>query len=536
MGTIYYNGRVYLGQGRFAEAFSVQDSIFTFIGTSSEALSLKKEDDNAVDLEGRFVCAGFNDSHMHLLNYGQVLSQAPLYLHTSSLEDMLSCLKDHLEKHPPKGQAWLRGRGWNQDYFEDTDRMPTRRDLDKVCDKIPIMITRACGHCCVLNSKALEKANITAETRSPEGGSIGMENGVPDGRLFDNAMDLLLGAMPDPDTEELKDMIRRACRELNKYGVTSSQTDDYCVFRKIPEETVNEAYRQLESAGELTVRVYEQCNFTDPKRLKRFIETGNVTGKGTDMFRIGPLKLLGDGALGSRTAHLSRPYRGGAENGFSLFKPEEMKELVSIANKYGMQVAVHAIGDACLDTVLDSIESALEEHPGEDHRHGIVHCQVTRRDQLERIARLKLHVYAQSIFLDYDNHIAEKLIPEELYETSYSWKTLMDMGVSVSNGSDCPVELPDVMKGIECAVTRRSMDGTGPYLEHEAFSVGEAIDSFTIRSAEASFEETKKGRIAKGFIADFVILGEDPFVIEPSRLHSIPVLETYIGGRRVFGR
>jgi predicted amidohydrolase YtcJ len=112
----------------------------------------------------------------------------------------------------------------------------------------------------------------------------------------------------------------------------------------------------------------------------------------------------------------------------------------------------------------------------------------------------------------------------------------MDMGVSVSNGSDCPVELPDVMKGIECAVTRRSMDGTGPYLEHEAFSVGEAIDSFTIRSAEASFEETKKGRIAKGFIADFVILGEDPFVIEPRRLHSIPVLETYIGGRRVFGR
>jgi predicted amidohydrolase YtcJ len=199
-----------------------------------------------------------------------------------------------------------------------------------------------------------------------------------------------------------------------------------------------------------------------------------------------------------------------------------------------MQVAVHAIGDGCLDRVLDAIEHALKEHPRNDHRHGIVHCQITRPDQLERIRDLQLHVYAQSVFLDYDNHIVEKRVGKELAATSYSWKTLTDAGVSVSNGSDCPVELPDVMKGIECAVTRRSMDGTGPYLPAEAFTVREALDSFTVRGAEASFEEDRKGRIAPGYAADFTILDRDPFMTPASQLHTIPVRACYLDGRCVY--
>lgn len=534
MKTLFYNGKVYTGELPLASAFAVEAGRFVSVGSDEDLLKECCSSDEKIDLNGSFVCSGFNDSHMHLLNFGQTLVQAPLAEHTSSLEEMLECLKEHLEKHPPKGNEWLRGRGWNQDYFTDAIRMPSRYDLDLVSTEIPIMITRACGHCCVLNSKALAMAGIGPDTVSPEGGSIGRTHGEPDGRLFDNAMDLVIGCMPDPDIEELKRMIKRACAELNEYGVTSAQTDDYCVFRNIPEETVNEAYRQLESAGELNVRVYEQCNFTDHERLRKFIENGNVTGRGSELFKIGPLKLLGDGALGSRTAHLSKPYIGGEANGFSLFRPEEMKRLVSLANENGMQVAIHAIGDACLDTVLDSVEAALSEHPRVDHRHGVVHCQISRRDQLERIARLGMHVYAQSVFLDYDNHIVEKLVPSELAKTSYSWKTLMDMGVSVSNGSDCPVELPDVMKGIECAVTRKAMDGTGPFLPEEAFSVKEAIDSFTIRGAEASFEEHIKGRIAEGCLADFVILEADPFETEPEKLRSVPVIGTYLGGKKVF--
>ncbi len=188
----------------------------------------------------------------------------------------------------------------------------------------------------------------------------------------------------------------------------------------------------------------------------------------------------------------------------------------------------------CLSIV--STESAVEDHPCPDHRHGIVHCQITRMDQLERIAQLKLHVYAQTVFLDYDNHSVEARVGTERAESSYRWKTLMEKGVSVSNGSDCPVELPDVMRGIQCAVTRSSIDGTGPYLPGEAFSVKEALDSYTIRSAEASFEEKRKGLIAPGYMADFTVLESNPFETEPDKIHSIAVHSCYLENRRVYSR
>ena len=534
MRNIYYNGRVYTGELPLCSAFAVEDGRFTLVGDDETLLASAREGDALTDLSGRFVCAGFNDSHMHLLNFGQSLAAAQLAPHTESLAGMLDYLKSFLAANPPREGQWLTGRGWNQDYFTDVSRMPNRQDLDTVSAEVPIMITRACGHCCVVNSRVLALAGITADTPVPEGGSIGMTDGQPDGRLCDNAMELLEGVLPLPGKEELKQMIRLACQNLNRFGVTSSQTDDYCVFRAIPFETVNAAYRELEESGELTVRVYEQSNFTELSELQRFVESGNVTGTGTDLFRIGPLKMLGDGALGSRTAHLSSPYPGTEDCGFNLFSDEHMNSMVSYAHNHGMQVAIHAIGDACLDQVLNAVELALRENPRADHRHGVVHCQASRPDQLERIARLNMHVYAQSIFLDYDNHIVNKVLTPQLAASSYSWKTLMQKGVSVSNGSDCPVELPDVMEGIQCAVTRCSLDGTGPYLPGEAFTVQEALDSFTIRSAEGSFEESSKGRIADGYLADFVVLGADPFETAPTDIHRIPVLASYLGGRCVY--
>ena len=534
MRNIFYHGRVYTGALPICSAFAVENGRFTLVGDDETLLASAREGDSLTDLQGRFVCAGFNDSHMHLLNFGQALAAAELAPLTGSLAGMLDYLRGFLAAHPHREGQWLTGRGWNQDYFTDVSRMPDRWDLDAVSADVPIMITRACGHCCVVNSRVLALAGITADTPSPEGGSIGITDGQPDGRLYDNAMELLYGVLPMPDKEALKQMIRLACASLNRYGITSSQTDDYCVFRAIPFETVNAAYRELEESGELTVRVYEQSNFTELTQLRRFVEAGNVTGAGTELFRIGPLKMLGDGALGSRTAHLSTPYPGSDNCGFNLFSDEHMNAMVSYAHRNGMQIAIHAIGDACLDQVLNAVDLALREMPRADHRHGVVHCQVSRPDQLRRIAELGMHVYAQSIFLDYDNHIVSKLLSPELAASSYNWKTLLRAGVSVSNGSDCPVELPDVMEGIECAVTRCSLDGTGPYLPEEAFTVQEALDSFTIRSAEASFEETVKGRIAEGYLADFVILGADPFETAPTQLHSIPILATYLGGRCVY--
>ena len=535
MKQAFYHARVYTGQAECSEAFLVEDGFFTAVGTDKEILALAGPDADRFDMGGRFISPGFIDSHMHLLSYGQSLNAAQLSKHTESLAGMLRYLKEYAAAEPPREGRWLLGRGWNQDYFTDVSRMPDKADLDAISTDYPIMITRACGHCCVVNSRLLELAGITGASVSPEGGEIGMEDGQPDGRLYDNAIGLVSSLLPVPDKEELKKMIRLASRALGAYGITSVQSDDYSLYRKIPFEVINDAYRELEEAGELTVRVYEQANFESLEELRRFLAAGNVTGKGSDLFRIGPLKMLGDGSLGSYTAHLSRPYADKPDTcGFSLFSKEQMNEMVRTAHEHGMQVAIHAIGDRCLDEVLDAVDLALQEKPREDHRHGIVHCQISRADQLKRIRDMGMHVYAQSIFLDYDNHIVESRVGKDLAATSYSWKTLMKGGVSVSNGSDCPVEPPDVMRGIECAVTRTSLDGTGPYLPEEAFTVKEAIDSFTIRGAEASFEEGRKGRIAPGYFADFTVLEKDPFETEPRELNTVKVEACYLGGNCVY--
>ena len=536
MKTAYFNGRVYTGELPLCQAFLVEDGRFLQTGSDAEILAALSEDDAHVDLRGRFVCAGFNDSHMHLLSCGNALRSARLAAHTGSLAEMLNYLRSFLaEASPGKGQ-WLLGRGWNQDLFSDVCRMPDRHDLDTVSSEIPIMLTRACGHCCDVNSRALTLAGIGPDTDVPEGGAIGFSGGLPDGRLYDNAMELIQRVLPLPGRQEIRAMLRAACREVNRHGITSVQTDDDQVFPGVPWEMIHAVYREMEADGELTVRVCEQAQMPTPEELRRFIEAGNRTGAGSSMFRIGPLKLLGDGSLGSRTAHLSRPYADQpVTRGLSLYSDERLYEMISYAHSHGMQVAVHAIGDACLDQVLNAFETALLAHPRADHRHGVVHCQITRPDQLERIRNLGLHVYAQSIFLDYDIHIVEKRVGKELAATSYCWKTLMDRGVSVSNGSDCPVEPPDVMAGMECAVTRTTLDGCGPYLADQAFTVQEALDSFTRCGAEASFEERVKGRIAPGFLADFTVLAENPFETEPKRLHTIGISACCLGGKPVFG-
>ena len=535
MKTIYYHGTVYTGGPDLAQAFVVEDGRFVFAGTDAQALALRRPGDALADLGGQFVCSGFNDSHMHLVEYGYLLGMPQLAKHTGSLAGMLDCMRGFLAAHPRRGDAWLIGRGWNEDLFADVHRMPDRHDLDRVSREIPVCAVRACGHCLVVNSRALQLLGVTAGTPQPAGGRIGMQDGQPDGRFFDNAMDPVYAAIPAPGKEALKEMILAACRALNAQGITSSQTDDYSTFRAVPPSVMDEAYRELAAEGRLTVRVNEQTNFASLDALRAYAEAGGRTGKGDELFRTGPVKIIGDGALGARTALLSRPYADdpGAA-GLPLYSREELTALIAYAHAHGLQTAVHAIGDQCLDWVLDALEQAQAAHPRPDCRHGIVHCQITRPGQLDRIAQLGLHVYAQSIFIDYDIQIVEARVGPELAASSYSWKTLLDRGVTVSNGSDCPVETPSVLSGIQCAVTRRTLGGRGPYLPGQAFTVRQALDSYTIAGARASFEEHCKGRIAPGFLADFVVLGQDPFAVPPEALHSIPVLAAYLGGRPVF--
>ena len=535
MKTVFYNGKVYTGSEVLGEAFLVEDGKFAMVG-ANDAVRAAAGDAEAVDLQGRFVCPGFNDSHMHIVSYGTALNTALLADHTESLRDMLECVKAFAAENPPAPGDWIRGRGWNHDYFTDVHRMPNRYDLDEISTDYPILLTRCCGHVLTVNSKALELLGITAESVSPVGGEIGMENGEPDGRLYDAAMELAYDACPAPDKDMLKRMIRLSLKMLNECGITSVHSDDYSSFSHLPWQTVKAAFEELEADGELTVRVYEQSNFTDIAEYKEFLAAGNNTGVGSDLFRTGPLKIVEDGSLGARTAYMSRPYADDPNAiGFPIVPKAEFEELVDCANAAGMQVAVHAIGDKCLDYVLDAVDKALQKNPRADHRHGVVHCQISRGDQLERIAKLGMHVYAQAIFIDYDAHIVEDRVGKELAATSYAWKTLLGKGVSVSNGTDCPVETPYPLKGIQCAVTRTPLKEDIPaYLPEEAFTVKEALDIYTIGGAYASFEEDKKGLIKAGYLADFAVLDQDVFSVPVNAIKDIKVLATYLGGKKVF--
>lgn len=537
MKTIYTGGRVFTGSLPLAEAFAVEDGRFCAVGSDAELLARRGAEDVIVPLNGRFVCAGFNDSHMHLLNYGNAMEACPMAECTGSLAALQSGLRAFLQAHPPAEGGWLRGRGWNQDYFAPATGMPTRHDLDAVTTEHPVCIVRCCGHCLVVNTRALELLGIDGSTPQPEGGSFDLdEQGQPTGVFRDTAMSLVSSRLPAPTREELKRMLRCACRALNAYGVTSCHTDDLCCFENVPWREVIEAYRELEAEGALTVRVYEQSQHTTVASLQDFLDSGFCTGRGSDRFRIGPLKVLGDGSLGARTALLRDGYADAPqEHGLAIFPQEELDALVGLAIRSGMQVAVHAIGDGILDQVLTAYERALGEAPARDHRCGVVHVQLTRPDQLERMQRLGLHAYVQTIFLDYDTRIVHQRAGEALASTSYAFHTLRTLGLHVSNGTDCPVELPDPLRGVQCAVTRRPLDGSLPaYRPEEAMSVAEALCSYTSESAFASFEEAVKGRIAPGMYADFTVLTGNPFETAPEALASLRAEATYLGGACVY--
>ena len=538
MTTLYVNGRVFTGRLPLQEAFAVTDGTITHVGSTETILALGDHRTAVRDLEGAFVCPGFNDSHMHLLNYGASLEQCDLSRCTGSLSPLQEGLARFIRENPPTPGQWIRGRGFNQDYFSPATGIPTARDLDRVSSEYPICIVRCCGHCLVVNSKAMALLGLDSTLPQCEGGCYDVdENGAMTGVFRDTAMSYVYTRLPAPAREDLKRMLRRSCAELNRRGITSCHSDDLCAFENIGWEEVIAAYRELEEAGELTVRVCQQCQFTDAETLRQFFDRGFRSGSGSRLFRIGPLKILGDGSLGARTAYLSQGYADApAERGIPIFTQEGFYELISLAHCYGMPSAIHAIGDGILDRILNAYEKVLEESPLPDHRCSVIHVQLTRPEQLERMARLGLHAQVQSVFLDYDSHIVRARAGDALADTSYAFRTMQEMGIHVSNGTDCPVEPPDPMRGIQCAVTRQPLDGSlPPYRPREAMTVEQILSAYTAGGAWASFEETYKGTLTPGMAADFVILSEDPFRTEPRQLSQIRVLAAFLGGVPVSG-
>lgn len=566
---LWYNGVIYAGNGQFIEAFAIRDNLILATGTQSEVTSFCEQQQEEIlphDLNGRFVCAGFNDSHMHLLSLGKSLLEVNLAEHTDSREAMIAYLKSC-----PRQTQWLCGRGWNQESFQGDKSLPTRYDLDQVSTEIPIYLARACGHIAVVNSKTLSLMGLDASTKQTPDASFDLdEHGEPTGILRENALNWVRPLIPSPSREEIKSMLEAAGRLANSYGITSVQTDDFEMWDGISFEETLSCYQELQAEGRLHLRINEQCLLPDMGKLRDFLDRGYRTGKppleqsgplpandpcagNCDRLRIGPLKLMLDGSLGAGTAYLQEDYADApGQRGMPLYTQAELNDLISTAHAAGMQIAMHAIGDGAVQMAMDALRQAQTICPRKDTRHGIVHCQLTTADQLRAFQELELHAYIQSIFLDADAPVVEKRVSHELASTSYQAASYLQNGVSLSNGSDAPIELPHVMAGIQCAVTRQPLpektarqSGTDsgikdlpqpccpPYLPDQALTVAQAIDSFTCMGAYASFEENKKGRIAPGMLADFVILGRNPFETPAGQLADIPVLAVIFDGKEI---
>lgn len=538
MDLILYNGKIVTmdSASPVVEAVGTQGGKISYIGNSKEILKLKTSETKLIDLEGKLVLPGFNDSHMHLLNYGASLRKANL-IGTTSVQDIIERMKRFIEDNSISLGSWVEGRGWNHDYF-DEKRFPTRYDLDQISTEYPIIATRACGHVSVVNSKAMEIAGITKDTPQPEGGHFDIdESGQPLGILREKALNLILSHVPKPTTEEIKSILSEASTNVSKAGITSVQTDDFEAMPGVHYSTVVAAYKDLANKKELPVRVYEQCLFGSPKKLNEFLKDGFNTGLGNEWFKIGPLKLLADGSLGARTAYLCDPYADDpSTKGIAVYNQEELDEMVKIAHNAGMQVAIHCIGDKIMYMSFESYEKALYQNPRGDHRHSIIHCQITDETLLDKYRDNNVIAHIQPIFIDYDLHIVESRVGKEKASTSYNWKGMFDRGVHVACGSDCPVETFNVLQGIYCSVTRKDLKGypNGGWLPDQKLTVEQAVYGYTLGAAYASFEENIKGSISVGKLADMVVLSKDIFAIEPEEIKDVEVLKTIVDGNIVF--
>lgn len=535
---IFFNGKIHI----MDDDRSIKESLYIegnkIKDYGSDSYILDKYGERAgkkLDLKKRTVLPGFNDSHMHLLMYGESLESVDLREAKSVDEIIIRCRK-FLEKNKLREEQWLLGMGWNDELFND-NKYPTKDDLDKISTEIPISLTRVCRHITVCNSKALKILNIDENTKI-DGGEIEKDiEGKPTGTLKENALNIINKAQPEASKEDIKTILKKAAKKLEEYGITSIQSDDLQHCGKSWESVVK-AYRELYFNNEMKVRVNQQCLFFKIEEYEDFLSKLNIYPDIKEKYKIGPLKLLGDGSLGARTAYMNEPYCDDKSKfGITTFSEKQLESLILKAFDHNMPVAIHAIGDKMIEISVKSIGNA-EKLTGKKLRNGIVHCQITTNDVFEKIKNNNISVYIQPIFTASDWNVVDKRIGIERSKTSYNWKRLFDLGVNVSFSTDAPVESPNPLENIYAAVTRKDLDGNpaGGWLPNQKLTVDQSIQAYTKNSAYMSYEENIKGTLERNMLADMVVLEDDIFNIAPEKIKDIKVNMTIIDGQIVYER
>jgi len=481
--------------------------------------------DKTIDGEGKVMLPGLIDAHGHLLGLGANLLEVDLRESTSA-QNAAKMVADYAFAKP--AQAWITGRGWNQELWSDR-AFPTAQDLDKVVSDRPVALARVDSHATWVNSKAMELAGITKDTKSPAGGEIIKDaNGNPTGVFIDNASLLIEAHLPKASNAVYEQQLQAAGEHLLSNGITSMH--DAGIGRDVYDFYLKEAVE-----GDLPVRVYAMVSATDPE-LSTMLGNGNIRDA-NDFLYIRSVKAYGDGALGSRGAALLEPYSDAPhQHGLLLTQLEDMTQLFTTVIGAGFQLNYHAIGDKANHVALNEFETTFKTLGGAELRNRIEHAQVIAPDDLARFAELKVLPSMQPTHATSDKNMAEDRIGKDRMKGAYAWKTLLDSGIALPLGSDFPVELANPFYGLHAAVTRqdRNNQPVKGWYAHEALTIEQAFKGFTLDAAYAGHMEDTLGSLTKGKWADFILVDQNIFTIKPEDIWKTKVHATYIAGEQVF--
>lgn len=502
-----------------AQAMAIHGDSIIAIGSNKEVLKFKDNHTQIVNAKEKFVYPGFIDSHVHLLMGGNALLSVELR-DANTKEEFIRRIQAYAKTLEP-GQWILEG---NWDHTLWGGELPKKEWIDSFTENNPVALYRLDGHMILANTAALKLAGINKNTTHIEGGEIKRNaNGEPTGVLKDNAMFPVLNKIPLMTEAQKKKAIQAASTYLLSNGVTTVHDVDSL-------GTFKTAYNMLKQ-GELTIRIYAA------NQLKKWKELNAKPNQNSVWLSSGLLKGFVDGSLGSHTASFKEPYTDKPDDsGFFLQPEEELYQLISEADKAKHQITIHAIGDNAINKQLNIYDRVSHENGDYDRRFRIEHVQHISPDDVKRLAALNVIASMQPYHAIDDGRWAEELIGPERIKTTYAFKTLLDANTKLVFGSDWPVAPASPLLGIYAASTRRTIDGKNPdgWVPDQKISVSQALKAYTTNAAYGSFDENHKGSLAVGKLADFVILNKNILEIDPVSIPDVQVLETYVGGKKMF--
>jgi predicted amidohydrolase YtcJ len=503
------------------------------VGTTAEMRKLAGPRTQIIDLKGKRVVPGFYDSHVHLLGSGMRLSEVALK-NAKDEAEFGKLLRD-FDRSMPRDR-WMLGGEWDHDRALKGE-LPTAALLDKYVPDRPVFLRRYDGHMGVVNSRVLKMAGITAATPDPAGGVIYRKPGTkePTGLLRDNAMSLVEHLIPRPSAEQIAEGVQGALAEARQVGVTSVQDMD----GSAPATRIKlfRFYQQLARSGKLTLRIDLRWPLADWERLAKL---GAESGLGDDWVKIGGVKGFVDGSLGSSTAKMFEPFvNEPGSTGVFVTPREKLREFIQGADKAGLSVAVHAIGDRANAELLDIFAEVAKQNGPRDRRFRIEHAQHLRPQDYPRFRELAVIASMQPYHAIDDGRWAEGRIGAKRCASSYAFRSLLDAGARLAFGSDWSVAPLSPILGIDSAVNRRTLDGKYPqgWFPEQKISVAEAIEAYTLTSAYASFQEKDRGSLEVGKLADLVVLSRDILdEKERDRIAETAVVMVLVGGKVAHGK